>query len=297
MLNHHGQGEGRGRKQLCDMESYVYHYTSLEAFKGIIGEKDICLWATKYDCLNDPLEQKWAQQIVFDKIRKLEDYKTMDEKEIAAFHAKYPYTISLCKDCDSRVMWRLYAGDGKGIMLVFKAKVLMKTAREHTFKDPKNSYEIFAPVVYANDKNVSECIHSSMKQIAYPELNDEKPNMLAQTCSFIKHEDFRCEKEVRYAVSREFDNIKISYNKVKQCSEVSDVSENISDVKYRMRSNELIPYLEVHLPICSLEKVVVGYQMREPNSVCQRIRDYMRSRNELLYKDVKVELSKIKYDV
>ena len=279
---------------MCD---FVYHYTSLEALKGIIGENDVCLWATKYDCLNDPLEQTWAQQVVFKEIREMDDYKTMSDEEISAFHSKFPYTISLCKACDSRVMWRLYANDGLGVMLVFESKVLADIAKQHTWEDPANRYEIFAPVVYANDQNILECIHKSLTNAVYSELDEEEANKLARACSFVKHEDFRCESEIRYAVSREFKNIRLSYNKENDGAELSGVTENTTDVKYRIRGNEIVPYLEVHLPACSLKKVIVGYQHEKPLVACQYIRDYLDSKSKRLYKNVDVEMSKIKYNV
>jgi len=251
---------------MCD---FVYHYTSLEALKGIIGENDVCLWATRYDCLNDPLEQTWAQQVVFKEIREMEDYKTMSDEEISAFHSKFPYTISLCKACDSRVMWRLYANDGLGVMLVFESKVLADIAKQHTWKDPVNRYEIFAPVVYANDQNIRVCIQKTLTNAVYPEIDGDKPNNLTRACSFVKHEDFRCEGEVRYAVSREFKDIRFSYNKENDGAELSGVTENTTDVKYRMK----------------------------PLVACQYIRDYLDSKNKQLFKNVEVEMSKVKYNV
>ncbi len=278
------------------MEDYVYHYTTLEALKGIIREDGICLWATKYDCLNDPLEQRWAQQVVLNEIGEMEEYSVMDKKEIAAFHSKYPYTISLCTDCDSRVMWRLYANDGNGVMLVLKTRILSETARAHTVSNPKDRYEIFAPVVYANENNIEKCIKESLEKSVYPELDDPENNK-ARACSFIKHEDFRCENEVRYAVSRDVEKLVFSYNSTQNKAELTGFEENTKGVKYRMRGNEIVPYMEVHLPIDSLEKVVVGYQMKNPNVVCQYIKDYMRTKNEKLYKDIKVEESGIKYNI
>ena len=40
----------------------VYHYTSLDAVRGILRDKDICFWGTRYDSLNDPTDCAYAEE-------------------------------------------------------------------------------------------------------------------------------------------------------------------------------------------------------------------------------------------
>ena len=47
----------------------IYHYTSLEALVNILTKDRISLMATRYDSMNDPLDFKFAKDVVIPKLR------------------------------------------------------------------------------------------------------------------------------------------------------------------------------------------------------------------------------------
>ena len=63
LLTSRGRESRQAAKDNNAMNNFVHHYTSLDALTGIIGN-DICLWASRYDHMNDPHEQIWAKDVV-----------------------------------------------------------------------------------------------------------------------------------------------------------------------------------------------------------------------------------------
>ena len=43
-------------------ECMIYHYTSMDALKGILKENELCFWGTRYDSMNDPTEHIYAKK-------------------------------------------------------------------------------------------------------------------------------------------------------------------------------------------------------------------------------------------
>ena len=277
------------------MGKNVCHYTRLNALSNILHKKEVCLWATRYDYLNDPLEQAWAQEIVLKKIQEKKEFKNLTPEEIKMLLEKKPYVLSLCKEIDNRVMWRLYADDGMGIILVLKYKDLDKMAKKRTIENPQSQYEVFNDVFYANEKNVDKKIDESLNGVVHKEIEEEDESKWTRSCAFIKHEDFIYENETRYAIIRDLGTIKISENKFDNRPSLACTGDN-EGVKYRMRGDEPIPYLEVCIQPNALEKIIVGYRVKNFDVVKEYIENLLSQYGET-YKHVEIEPSNVLYKV
>ena len=162
----------------------MYHYTPIASTSGILREDNIHLWATYYKNLNDPLEFKWAKRHIFEKIKN----SSATEKIPTIF----PYVISFCQEADDLTMWRLFADNGRGILLEFDDGIIRKAANQ------SSNAERYQKCFYAEKDNLSEVIQQVLdeyKSIYATESNDD----LQKLCAFIKHKSYEVEKEINDA--------------------------------------------------------------------------------------------------
>lgn len=244
------------------MEDLLYHYTSLDALRSILG-KEICLWATHYLHLNDPSEQIWAEKYVLEAIKRDSDYTNDSNEEFKAWFEKQAYILSLCKKGDDRNMWRLYCDDGKGVCLVLDRNLLSNYCLQLTNNNPKDNYCILEEVEYATANNVGDAFENCKRKPCFYIANEEKENQLMRIIPFIKNADFNIESEVRCAIEREVDVISFPYDKSTGGPGKPTFHMNDNNCKYRMRGNELIPYIEVRLPVAVLKGIILGYEVSE----------------------------------
>ena len=74
----------------------VYHYTSLDAVKGILRNKDICLWGTRYDSLNDPTDCIYAEEDI------LPEFKEFLKEKAGCFVCLLVFQI-ICSGSNQRI--------------------------------------------------------------------------------------------------------------------------------------------------------------------------------------------------
>jgi len=98
-----------------DIPKMIYHYTSIDALvNGIIhSDKEICLWATHCEYLNDPNDTYIGKMLLLEN----EDIKCIitdifPEKNILTTS----YIISFSETEDCLPMWNMYA---KTVMVLF----------------------------------------------------------------------------------------------------------------------------------------------------------------------------------
>nr|DAS10145.1 MAG TPA: Protein of unknown function (DUF2971) [Caudoviricetes sp.] len=110
-----------------------YHYTSLDALRGIIRSsenngKGLCFWATRYDCFVDKEEYLLGVDFTRKYLSIMEDeYDLKQDRRIAAFFRREtienninlpnPYVISVTARNDNAYMWENYADHGNGAVL------------------------------------------------------------------------------------------------------------------------------------------------------------------------------------
>lgn len=255
------------------MQQRLYHYTDAKGLMGILSENDIILWATRYDCLNDPLEYIWAQEHIKPNIEILAH---KEKKKYDPEMKMYPYIVSFCKKKDDLCMWRLYGDNGRGFILEFDIEGLQN------FID-RDKFGILQKVKYANDDNINQMISQAIKEYNYVKGSDDIIDCY-NACALVKKDDYEFEHEYRLLKSN-YDCFEFNDSK-----EVYD-GENYSDLLYRESSLGIIPYMEIKIPKEILKRIIIGYGHCQ-KSQNETISNLLHSRG---YKDVKICTSKFKY--
>lgn len=94
-----------------DCPRKLYHYTSLEALKGIVHQKKLVFWATRFDSMNDPVDYLFAANIVLPKLLAVLKQKTGLNDEETDYNEMYPYTVSFSEKFDDESMWKHYGSE------------------------------------------------------------------------------------------------------------------------------------------------------------------------------------------
>lgn len=269
------------------MENLVYHYTTLDALKGIVKD-NICLWATRYDHLNDPHEQIWAKSTVTEYCQQHPFKDFLPEHNFEEWFAKDTFILSLCDIPDYRNMWRLYCNDGKGVCLALDSAILSEVSHKNTQNNPQHTYDVFESVLYSSKKGINSAIEYWRQKGVFNHNPDEPIDELMNLCAFIKDEDFDIENEIRYARIKELSHVKAFYNPDKEGGVEYKFYKDDTDVKYRRRGDiEIIPYIELNFPAETLKAITIGYQYKY-DEVEPLIRNLLnKSGNH--YKDVEIK--------
>lgn len=234
------------------LKNPILHFTSFNVLKSIIKDDGLHFWATRYDCMNDPLEYKWLYEPLKEKIAK--DNPTL-QGQVDFLYEIFPYVISFSGASNHQYLWEKYGQDGHGVCLVMNREIMQPTVLSF-IKDS----DYLANVRYATEQNkmakLAE-VTSEYRDNGYGTANigEEFVDDIA-CCPFVKREKWSKEEEIRYIRIRER-NMHTSYsNSKKDC--VFSYPEDTSNVKYRNRNGKQIPYLDIALPKSSLEGIVIG---------------------------------------
>lgn len=161
----------------------VYHYTTLEALKGILQPDNLCFWASRYDTMNDPTDYIYAEEkiipVLKQSIEKNTDKFTEKETEDITIH---PYILSTCELKDDINMWRFYRAE---VMLELDWDLLKACyGNEYTMKKCE----------YANDSNIHQKFADLFNE---HEQSDNILNNAYEVAAVIKHEAYKNENEYR----------------------------------------------------------------------------------------------------
>ena len=100
----------------------LYHYTSLDGFKGIVSSNNI--WLSNSMKTNDYKEIKWITELLKDMYPKKETVISKFNEEYNKWISDYfrPHICCLSYNYDQLSQWRGYGNDGKGICIGFNQK-------------------------------------------------------------------------------------------------------------------------------------------------------------------------------
>jgi DUF2971 family protein len=138
---------------------HLFHYTDLEAVKGILTSKS--LWLSKFTSTNDISEIRLAiqhfQAFVEKEARDVGEDEAGLLREAASrlegFRKTNICLASFCEEDDLLSQWRAYGNDGRGIALGFSTPGLQALARRHNLSlyrcvyDPKSQGRIASDLV------------------------------------------------------------------------------------------------------------------------------------------------------
>ena len=271
----------------------VYHYTSMKALLGIFesvkkssNKKSFVFMATNIFYMNDPKEFIYGQKVLMDTLRKIEIAKNVNDNLcLSSFFYKYPqkseeewlvllrdaisekkmapFIISFSRNEDSLPMWLNYGDGGKGVCLAFaEYRNHFDVIRDHQLDidnlvvdiyDSLGAYDVQykfyditdSPLRKSLDSMYDYYIEKSRKinQVDLYRLQIEMLRALTIVhAPYIKTNDFEGESEVRMVKTI-----------------ISDKREEPYEIQFRTNlKGNIIPYIEVEIPIKQLDYVIVG---------------------------------------
>ena len=148
-----------------DIPEFLYHYTSIEGFKGIIDSKEI--WATAADYLfEDPSEITIAKSIAREIIEKCEN--DLNEKglldicqksiESSVISKEYQFISSFSEEGDLLSQWRAYCPKG-GVSLGF---TIPRISENDQYLYTKNGS--YHDELYVHENYIYKCIYDIQEQ-------------------------------------------------------------------------------------------------------------------------------------
>lgn len=276
-----------------DKSDTIYHYTSPQGLLGILENKEITFWFSRYDCMNDISEGKNVLEIYKDVCEELINEKNMDndfvkaikgievdEKELFVtyskdnkmFNAKSSYAEKyICcfsKNQDSLPMWNYYtkAGRCEGYNIgVSFFETQHKGIQEYFGKD--YSFRLYR-VIYNEDdkksvlrKEIEECYEKYKS--GFVSLNSIKTILiqLLNNCSLIfKNNSFRHEEEIRAVITIP-----------------KESKERRFDIKYRPVNGYIVPYIEGSFPKEIISEITIGPLLKDKIAL-NTMNDLLKSR-------------------
>lgn len=253
----------------------LYHYTSIEGFMGVFSKctkdnPEITMRATHSMYLNDPSEYKFGRSIckqllleveeelgiseqkrLSNQIYSLENIRGQESMDYAYSTIPsmiawgQPYLFSLSKNADSLPMWTTYAKNGQGLALGFDESDLQC---HNDLKIEECCYNVMTDQKYMERCNrIKErwrSLYNDWEDIESSTISDlildTYQIILREEFPYIKHHGYNYEHEVR-------------------CIAVKDNSKDYEDViLYRNSNNLIIPYIERHIKVDCLKRIVVG---------------------------------------
>lgn len=194
-----------------DISKYVYHYTSIRGFKGIIKDREI--WATDLRYMNDPTELELGYNYLNEMVcESVESGKTIKRDPNVPIFA-----CSFSKNKNVLSQWRAYAKGG-GVAIGFPRDLLQNVAaaKDYVLKDciyydledPTTKIQLVSKAI-----QLLELTDSSTKRGSNAKATDdsETDKLIALKSPWIvpviKHKAYKEEDEVRLLPSSDSSSV------------------------------------------------------------------------------------------
>lgn len=250
----------------------LYHYTSIDAlFGGIIVKdnpqpnKEICLWATNCLYMNDPEELNSGVQLAHEvlKIPSKESIQSLKERV-----KDDVYIVSFSSAIECLPMWNMYGKNGHGLALGFDTTELSKI------------YNLYK-CIYATEAN-KEWIKNEILKIPTDWWKQVKiENILSNT---LENADSMFLLYLTLWLSGK--NPAYEYEKETRC-----IFINRNNIKYRLRDNLIVPYIEQYIPKSALKEIWIG-PTNDMERATRSLRTYL---DHMGFNDVEIKQSKVPY--
>ncbi len=211
----------------------MYHYTSLASLLGILKSRQV--WASHIASLNDDKEYQYALELVYKSCRRLLSAGSMPwNSRLRYFVDNFQrlarpnvFVFSLSEKPDLLSQWRSYVSDGDGVSVGFSPLSLLNLAGNNAATLVKCVYE---PATQEEliEASVGLCVKGASGDATDSELESSflnLSNVLSFVAPTLKHPSFVEEQEWR----------------------VVRVADRTSDICFRARANEVVPYLGLTL--------------------------------------------------
>lgn len=274
----------------------LYHYTSVDALLGGIivknkpePDKEICLWATNCRYMNDPEELNTGIQFANKILDSLFDKSMQNDckqKENEERLKDKTYITSFSSAVDCLPMWGMYGQNGHGLALGFDTSVLKMSlplfkSVYTTEEKEKWLKEELSKLTYVPDNLWNQLEGENIFSTFFENsLNMLSVYILLWTLS--KNPAYAYEEEVRcmLIVNKEYNH------KTKDPS-----IEKKEIIKYRLKNNLIVPYVELYLPKSALKEIWIG-PTNDMERATRSLRAYL---DHMGFNDVEIKQSKVPY--
>ena len=231
-------------------ESLIYHYTSMEALRGILREDELCFWGTRYDSMNDPTEHVYAKEYLMPEFCKYFDRNEISETEI------YPYVVSFSKEEDDFIMWRMYKAE---VALILDYDIINQWVENKLNRDDEEKIYYFGECKYPQTR---EELIEEFRQLSEWNKNrgDESTDEITafELTAFIKRKEFSNEHEVRLFTC-DYNLFSFTHNEQNPTEPIITNEERAKDIKIRnVRNKDFVLYKEFHLPKEALKGIILN---------------------------------------
>lgn len=248
---------------LSTEDNLIYHYTSTDVLLSILSRKHeysteeqadknkdyICFRATHAKFLNDPTEYELALSLLKPSLLKYENenpekngvsqkFSNVDESRLISLAPGEPFLLALSELSDNLSMWRAYGLNGSGVSIGLEKKMLTEYGNKANTS--------FICCLYNKEENISllsnfwSTIYDKMP--LYIENGKIEGNdffkfiKILRHCFSIKAEAYKEEKEWRLCKNEAFKE----------------------DIKYRIKSGLIIPYIEHYFSKDIIRRIIIG---------------------------------------
>ena len=249
----------------------IYHYTTIQALNNMLNnciQDKLVFWASSIYTMNDPTEMEYGWGIlkhyfkiyeddncITDEIRLSNYMKDIEESKISNIifnhiydDKKTPFVIAFSCQKDYLPMWSMYGGNGYGVCLCFDENVLCDGTKDIQATPPED-------ILYLGNEQNNNISSNMIKYFIDDEyktyLNDIKEGKDLETnktvtigtliplvSAFLKDCSYEYEKEKRLVLLG------------------SSISKSWC---FRNSSKgNVIPYIEVPIPVKSLKEIIIG---------------------------------------
>ena len=266
-----------------------YHYTPLKAFSSILQDnptkdKEICFWATRYDCFSDKSEYKYGIAKIYPVINDFEVQSGLqDDRRITRFFnpveveqalgLPVPYVISISARKDNEFMWENYADKSQGVVMEFEFNNLKgfyesalysiesciydsKITNEGLSQLIKNKYFEMVGVMLGGNKGLAIAL---LKNNPGAFVKFIAMYLLAFVAPRFKKDEYINEEETRIIISspiKEYNNLLDKMQCLPELDAlVNEVREFVDCEKQRPDNNNF--FREVFMPISVLKRIYV----------------------------------------
>lgn len=247
-------------------EPLIYHYTSMDALRGILRENELCFWGTRYDSMNDPTEHIYAKNILLPILSNYFNKEEIKETEI------YPYVVSFCKKEDDFIMWRMYKAE---VALILDYNIINKWVEENLNWEDKEKSFYFGDCKYPQTEE--EVIQYYIELCEWNRKRGDKSTdeiTALELTTFIKRKEFQNENEVRLFTC-DYKLSSTNYNEQDPANPIIENEERARDIYIKnVRNKDFILYKEFHIPKKALKGIIINC---EKGSQFEKIKSHIQA--------------------
>lgn len=276
-----------------DKSDTIYHYTSPQGLLGILENKQVVFWFSRYDCMNDISEGKNVLEVYNEVCEELTNEKKMDndfvkaikdieiddrelfityneDNEMLNVKSLLPekYICCFSKNQDSLPMWNYYTKSGR-----YEGYNIEVSFFETQHKGIQNyfgknyCFHIYKVIYNEGDKKsklrkeIEECYEKYKSGFA--SLNSIKTILMQflNNCSLIfKNSSFQHEEEIRAVITIP-----------------KEIKERRFEIKYRPVNGYIVPYIEVPFPKEIIKEITIGPLLKDKIAL-NTVIDLLKSR-------------------